>query len=48
MRKYALIMLNMIEYTGHALKNSAEYGRILNVPDAVHSNRPLFKLLSSY
>ena len=29
-------------------KNSAEYARILNVSDAVHNIRSLYKLLSSY
>ena len=43
----------MIEYAGIYLKKkwSAEYARILNVSDisdAVHSLRPLYKLLSSY
>ena len=39
----------MIEYAGIYLKNqSAKYSRILNVSDAVHSVRSLYKLLSSY
>ena len=42
-------MLNMIEYASIYLKKqSAEYARILNVLDAVHSIRSLYKLLSSY
>ena len=43
MRDYALITQNMI-----LRKQSAEYARILNVSDAVHSIRSLYKLLSSY
>ena len=39
----------MIEYASIYLKKqSAEYARILNVFDAVHSVRSLYKLLSSY
>ena len=39
----------MIEYAGIYLKKqSAEYARILNVFDVVHSIRSLYKLLSSY
>ena len=39
----------MIEYAGiYLTKQSAEYARILNVSDAVHSIRSLYKLLSSY
>ena len=39
-------MLNMSEYTGIYLKKqSAEYVRILNVADAVHNIRVLYKLL---
>ena len=39
----------MIKYAGIYLKKqSAEYARILNVSDAVHSIRSLYKLLSSY
>ena len=49
MSGYALITLNMIEYAVIYLKNqSAKYSRILNVSDAVHSVRSLYKLLSSY
>ena len=49
MREYALITLNMIEYTSiNQKKQSAEYASILNVSDAVHSIRSLYKLLSSY
>ena len=49
MCKYALITLRMIEYAGIYLKKqSAEYARILNVSDAVHSIKSLYKLLSSY
>ena len=49
MSGYVLITLNMIEYAGICLKNqSAKYSRILNVSDAVHSVRSLYKLLSSY
>ena len=37
MREYALIRLNVIEYTGICLKNeikkTANYVKILNVPD---------------
>ena len=49
MREYALITLNIIEYIGIYLKKqSADYARILNVSDAVHSIRSLYKLLSRY
>ena len=49
MREYALITLNMIEYAGIYLKKqSADYTRILNVSDGVHSIRSLYKLLTSY
>ena len=50
MREYALIRLDMIEYTGIYLKKqSTEYPRIiLNVSDTVRNIRSLFKLLSSY
>ena len=42
-------MLNMIEHVDIYLKNqSAEYARTLNVSDAVHSIRSLYKLLSSH
>ena len=38
MRKYALITLNIIEYTGIYLKKqSSECDKILNVFDALHS-----------
>ena len=43
MHDYALITQNMI-----LKKQSAEYVRILNMSDAVHSIRSLYKLLSSY
>ena len=46
---YALITLKMIKYAGMYLKKqSAEYARILNVSDAVHRIRSLYKLLGSY
>ena len=49
MREYALVTLNMIEYTGLYLKKQrTEYARILNVSDGVHTIRSLYKLLSSY
>ena len=49
MREYALITLNTIEYAGIYLKNqSAEYARVLNVSNAVHSIRSLYKLRNSY
>ena len=49
MREYALITLNTIEYAGIYLKSqSAEYDRILNVSNAVHIIRSLYKLRSSY
>ena len=49
MREYALITLSMIEYAGIYMKKpSAEYAKILNVSDAVHSIRSLYKLLHSY
>ena len=49
MSEYALITLNMIEYAKAPLKKqNAEYARILNVSDAVHSTSLLHKLLSSY
>ena len=39
----------MIEYAGiYLTKQSAEYARILNVSDAVHSISSLYNLLSSY
>ena len=46
MPEYALITLNMIEYGDIYL--CAEYARTLNVSDAVHSIRSLYKLLGSY
>ena len=47
--EYALIMLNILEYACIYLnKLSFEYVRILNVSDAVHSIRLLYKLPSSY
>ena len=49
MHEYASITLSMIEYAGiHLKKQSAEYVRIPNVSDGVHSISPLHKLLSSY
>ena len=49
MREYASIALNKIGYAGIYLKKqSAEYARILNVSDTVHSRRSLYKLLSNY
>ena len=49
MREYALITLNVIEHASIYLKKqSAGYARILNVSDAVHSIRSLYKLLTSY
>ena len=50
MSEYVLITLNMIEYASIYLKKqSVEYARIiLNVSDAVHSIRSLYKLLNSY
>ena len=49
MRLDASVMLNIIEYADFYLqKQSAEYTRILNISDAVHSIRSLYKLLSSY
>ena len=48
MCEYASVTLIMIEYAGIYLKKqSAEYARILNVSDAVHSIRSLYKLLRS-
>ena len=42
-------MLNMLEYACIYLnKQSSEYARILNVSDAVHIIRSLWKLLSCY
>ena len=49
MREYTSITLNMIEYAGiYVKKQSAEYGRILNVSDPVHIIRSLHKLPSIY
>ena len=49
MREYAVIMLNVLEYVCIYLnRQSFEYASILNVSDAVHITRPLFKLLSTY
>ena len=49
MLECALLTLNMIEYASIYLKKHiAEYARILNLSDAVHSIRSLSKLLSSY
>ena len=48
MREYALIMLNVLEYTCTYLnKQSSEYARILNLFDTVQSIMSLYKLLSS-
>ena len=48
-RAYASITLNMTEYARMNLKKqSPEYARILNVSDAVHSIRSLYKLQNSY
>ena len=42
-------MLRMLEYACMYLKKqSSEYGKILNVSDAVHWIKSLFKLCSSY
>ena len=49
MREYASITLSMLEYASIYLKKqSAEYGTILNVSDAVDIIRSLYKLLSSH
>ena len=49
MCQYASVLLNIIEYTYIYLKTqSAEYARILNMSDAVHNIRSMYKLLSSY
>ena len=50
MREYALIALNVIEYTSIYLKKKqiAKYARILDVSDAVHNIRSLYKLLGSF
>ena len=47
MREYALITLNMIKYASIYLKET-EYAKALNVSDAVHNIRSLYKLMSSY
>ena len=55
MHEYASIMLNMIEYASTYLKKktkqkkkqSAQYARILNMPDALHRIGSLYKLPSS-
>ena len=47
--EYAWIMLNMLEYACiYPNKQSSECAKILNMCDAVHSLRSLYKLLSSY
>ena len=49
MREWSSITLNMIEYAGIYLeKQSAQYAISLNLSNAVHSIRSLYKLLSSY
>ena len=49
MRKYISVMVNMLEYACIYLnKQSSKYARILNMFDAVHSIRSLYKLLSNY
>ena len=49
MYEYALITMNMIEYTDIYLKNySAAYVRILNLADEVRSISSKHKLMSSY
>ena len=49
MQHYASVALNIIETAGiYQEKQSAEYARILDVSDAVHSIKSLYKLLSSY
>ena len=46
---YASIALNMIEYAGTYLKKqSTEYTRILNMSDAIHNKRSLYRSLNSY
>ena len=37
MRKFDLIIMNMINYASTYLINSAEYARILNVSDVAHT-----------
>ena len=45
--EYASIMLKMLEYASISLNTQGlEYARILNVSEAVHSIRLLFKMLS--
>ena len=46
MHEYAPITLDMIEYAGIYQKNSAEYARIVNMSDAVHSLRSHSLLIS--
>ena len=47
MRQYASVTINIIEYAGiYQEKLSDEYARILNVSDAEHSIKSLYKLLS--
>ena len=49
MYEYASITQNMIEYAGiHLEKQGAEYARILNMADVVHSIRSPYKFLSGY
>ena len=49
MRAYALAMLNMLEYACIYLnKQSSQYARILNVFDAVHRIKSLYKKVSGY
>ena len=49
MLECALLTLNIIEYVSIYLKKQiAQYARILNVSNAVHSIRSLHKLLTSY
>ena len=49
MLECALLTLNIIEYASIYLKKQiAQYARILNVSNAVHSIRSLHKLLTSY
>ena len=50
MREYASIILLIIEYVSIYLKKkqSAEYATIMNVSDAAHSKRSLYKLVRRY
>ena len=49
MLECVLLTLNIIEYASIYLKKQiAQYARILNVSDSVHSIRSLHKLLTSY